>query len=97
MPAMEFRKGLARAASTFDHPIHYGTDCATLFALLWMSEPDKTWRRIRAGGLAVAALLAMSSAPLLSLGVQVALLTWNRFTAKIALRTQLTLAILFGL
>ncbi len=97
MPAVEFRKGLARAASTFDHPIHYGTYCATMFALLWMSEPDPKWRYVRAVGLAVAAVLAMSSAPLLSLGVQLGLMTWNRYTRAVPMRTQITLAILFGL
>jgi hypothetical protein len=97
MPAVEFRKGLARAASTFDHPIHYGTYCATMFALMWMSEPDRTWRYIRAAGMAIAALLAMSSAPLLSLGMQLAMMGWNKSTARIPLRTQMTLAIAVGL
>lgn len=97
MPPMEFRKGLARAASTFDHPIHYGTYCATLFALLWMSEPDKKWRYIRAAVLAVAALLAMSSAPLLSLGLQVGFMIWHKYTLRVFMRTQITLAILIGL
>jgi hypothetical protein len=97
LPPVEFRKGLARAASTFDHPIHYGTYCATMFALLWMSEPDRKWQYVRAVVLAVAALLAMSSAPLLSLGLQLALLVWNKYTAPIAMRTQITLAIILGL
>lgn len=97
MPAIEFRKGLARAASSFDHPIHYGTYCATMFALLWMSEPSRTWRMARAVGVSIAAILAMSSAPLLSLGVQLGLMTWNRCTAGIPLRTHMTLAIMVGL
>lgn len=97
MPPMEFRKGLARAASTFDHPIHYGTYCATMFALLWMSEPDRTKQYVRAVVLVVAALLAMSSAPLLSLGLQVAFMIWHRYTLRVFMRTQITLAILIGL
>lgn len=97
MPAVEFRKGLARAASTFDHPIHYGTYCATMFALMWASEPQKTWRYVRAVGMGVAAFLAMSSAPLLSLGLQFAMMSWNRFTVSIPMRTQITLAIILGL
>lgn len=97
MPPMEFRKGLARAASTFDHPIHYGTYCATMFALLWMSEPDRTKQYVRAVVLIVAALLAMSSAPLLSLGLQVAFMIWHKYTLRVFMRTQITLAILIGL
>jgi hypothetical protein len=97
MPAVEFRKGLARAASTFDHPIHYGTYCAAMFALMWMSEPDRTWRYIRAAGMTIAALLAMSSAPLLSLAMQLAMMGWNKSTDRIPLRTQMTLAIAVGL
>ena len=97
MPAMEFRKGLARAASTFDHPIHYGTYCATMFALLWMSEPDRKWQYIRAVVLIVAAILAMSSAPLLSLGLQLAFMIWHKYTVRVFMRTQITIAIIIGL
>jgi hypothetical protein len=97
MPPVEFRQGLARAASTFDHPIHYGTYCATMFALVWMSEPQRTWRYVRAVGMAVAAFLAMSSAPLLSLGMQGAMMGWNKATTAVPYRTQLSLAIIVGL
>jgi hypothetical protein len=68
-----------------------------MFALMWMSEPDRKWRYIRAAGMSIAALLAMSSAPLLSLGMQLAMMCWNKSTARIPLRTQLTLAIAIGL
>jgi hypothetical protein len=97
LPPVEFRKGLVRAASTFDHPIHYGTYCAAMFALVWMSEPQRTWRYVRAIGMGVAAFLAMSSAPLLSLCLQCAMMAWNRLTISIPFRAQISLAILFGL
>lgn len=97
MPAVELRRGIARAASTFDHPIHYGTYCATMFALIWLSEPKRMRRYLRAAGMTVAAVLAMSSAPLLSLGLQGMMLTWDRWTRGFNLRTHLTLAILAGL
>ena len=97
LPPVEFRKGIVRAASTFDHPIHYGTYCAAMFALIWMCEPKKTWRYVRAAGIGVAAFLAMSSAPLLSLSVQCAMMAWNRFTVAIPFRVQITLAVLVGL
>jgi hypothetical protein len=97
VPQVEFRKGIVRAGSTFDHPIHYGTYCASMFALVWMSEPEKTRRYIRAVVIAVAAMLSMSSAPLLSLGMQGGLMVWNKATASMTLRTPITLAIIAGL
>ncbi|MGQ0673561.1 MAG: hypothetical protein ACT4N2_11900 [Hyphomicrobium sp.] len=97
MPPADIRWGLARAAATFDHPIHYGTFCAAMFALLWCAERDAVRRRVQAAVVAFATLLALSSAPLLSLGLQFAMLTWERFTRGFALRTHLTLAILAGL
>lgn len=97
MPPVEFRRGIARAASTFDHPIHYGTYCVTMFALIWMAEPQKTWRVVRAVGLGAAAILSMSSAPILSLGLQAGMMLWNRYTGFIPFRTQLTLTVLAGL
>ncbi len=97
MPPVELRSGIARAASTFDHPIHYGTYCATMFALIWLCEPKRMHRFLRAAGMSIAALLAMSSAPLLSLGLQGMMLSWDRVTRGFNLRTHLTLAILAGL
>lgn len=55
------------------------------------------WRYTRALGIAVAAGLAMSSAPLLSLGMQTIMFTWDRWTRGFALRTHVTIAILVGL
>ncbi|MDX2307532.1 MAG: hypothetical protein NW216_04770 [Hyphomicrobium sp.] len=97
MPPVELRQGIARAASTFDHPIHYGTYCATMFALIWAAETKKVVRAMRAAVLAIAALLALSSAPLLSLGLQTMMLLWDRGTRGIGMRTQLTLAAVVGL
>lgn len=97
MPPVELRQGFARAAATFDHPIHYGTYCAAMFALVWLAEPQRTWRYFRAGVMGVAAFLAMSSAPLLSLGLQGMMMSWDRWTRGFSLRVHLTFAILVGL
>lgn len=97
LPPIEYRMGLVRAYSTFDHPIHYGTYCATMFALLWMSEPRRLWRIVHAAGVAVAAGLALSSAPILSLALQGGMMGWNTVTRSIPYRAQLSLAILVGL
>ena len=97
MPPVSYRLGMPRAASVFDHPIHYGTFCATLLAVFWSIESQmarRFWRTLTVG---LATVLSMSSAPLLCLIFQSALLVWERLTRGINLRTSLTLAALFGL
>ena len=93
----EFRGGLVRATSTFNHPIHYGGFCAATFALIWCSASRSTQRYARAGFVAFATVLSMSSAPMLSIGLQVVMLSWERFTRRIAMRVHITLAIVAGL
>ncbi len=97
MPAVEFRQGIARAASTFDHPIHYGTYCAAMLALIWMSEPQAPRRNFAAVCIIFTAALSLSSAPILSLGLQIGMLTWDRVTRGFQLRVHLTAAALAGL
>lgn len=96
--AVETRLGLfTRAYGTFDHPIHYGTFCASMFAFLWFAERSIRTRRRRAALITGATLLGLSSAPLLSILVQGAMLIWDRFTRQIKSRLSLTLAALVGL
>ena len=95
--AVESRVGLTRAYGTFDHPIHYGTFCAALMALFWYGE-SRTKKRNKSIALLVAATcLGLSSAPILCLFLQAAMLVWERFTRGIMSRTSLTLVILTGL
>jgi hypothetical protein len=93
---IEQRLGLTRAYGTFDHPIHLGTFCASVFALAWYSVRSglKRWGR----GLAIVAatFTALSSAPLLVCAVQFVLIGWDRLTRGIHNRAMLTLACLFG-
>jgi hypothetical protein len=91
------RMGLTRAYGTFDHPIHYGTFCAGLFAFLWAAERRHAVRGKRAAIVAGATFLGLSSAPLLSLMMQSAMLIWERFTRGIAMRTAMTVAIVVGM
>ena len=95
--AVEQRLGLTRAYGTFDHPIHYGAFCASLFALFWYATTARKLRRRRAILLAGATFLGLSSAPLLCLALQVAMLVWERLTRGIPSRTGLTLAAFTGL
>jgi hypothetical protein len=95
--AIETRLGLARAYGTFDHPIHYGTFCAALFALYWYGERRARRRHGRAALLTGATFLGLSSAPLLCIGLQAAMLVWESFTRRVAARVAITLTVLGGL
>ena len=95
--AVETRLGLTRAYGTFDHPIHYGTFCAALLAQFWYAAKSTMAKRKRAALLAGATLLGLSSAPILCLLLQTAMLVWEYMTRGTANRTSLTLTVLAGL
>jgi len=95
--AVQTRLGLTRAYGTFDHPIHYGTFCAGLLALLWFSQPEASKRRGRAALVTGATFLGISSAPLLCLILQIAMIAWERITRFIPARTLVSLVALVGL
>lgn len=97
LPPMQYRMGLARAASVFDHPIHYGTFCAALLAVFWFTEKQTASRVTQSAVASVATLLGMSSAPLLCIGLQGSMIAWERATRGISLRTPITLALIAGL
>ncbi|HPG88919.1 MAG TPA: hypothetical protein PLD46_04655 [Hyphomicrobium sp.] len=95
--AVETRLGLTRAYGTFDHPIHYGTFCAALLAQFWYAANSNLERRKRAALLASATILGLSSAPILCLVLQSAMLIWEKLTRGTRNRTALTLTVLVGL
>lgn len=94
---IETRLGLTRAYGVFDHPIHYGTFCAALLAMVWFGTLDPRRRAQRTMLLVAATFLGLSSAPLLCLLVQIALIIWERVTRGVAMRTTLTITALIGL
>jgi hypothetical protein len=97
LPPVEYRLGLARAASVFDHPIHLGTYCASLVAMIWSVERP-LGRRVRYALIAAGATLtALSSAPLLCVGLQILLLLWERATRGHANRVPMLIVMLAGL
>lgn len=87
----EVRIGLLRAYGTFDHPIHLGSFCAAILAMVWFSTPNRWTRYKRAALISSATLLAVSSAPLLCLGLQLCLVFWNYLTRRIRGRVAWTL------
>lgn len=94
---IETRLGLTRAYGVFDHPIHYGTFCAALLAMVWFGTLDQRRRTLRTTLLVAATFLGLSSAPLLCLLVQISLIMWERVTRGVAMRTTLTVVALVGL
>ncbi len=94
---VETRVYFTRAYGTFDHPIHYGTFCAGLFAMIWYSEARVGRRFRRAAIVGGATVLGLSSAPLLCLGMQATFVAWERVTRGLALRAAFTVAAIFGI
>lgn len=94
---IETRMGLTRAYGTFDHPIHYGTFCAALLALFWYAEQRTANKLKRAALLCSATVLGLSSAPLLCLGLQIAMLIWEKVTRRLKGRASLTWVVIAGL
>jgi hypothetical protein len=89
------RLGLTRAYGVFDHPIHYGTFCAALFTLFWYVNRDISRRLKMALFISSAAFLSLSSAPLLCIIIQCALIAWERVTRGVPGRAWLTIAACF--
>lgn len=94
---IEQRLGLTRAYGTFDHPIHFGTFVASILAMVWYAEHRIMQRNGKAALIVGSTFLGLSSAPLLCLGLQSAMLAWERISRGVAARGGITLAILAGL
>ena len=86
----EQRLGLERAYSVFDHPIHYGTFCASALAMIWYSERRTLarWKKILL--IAAATLLGLSSAPILCMALQIGLILWDKATRGVDNRLTIT-------
>ena len=95
--AIENRLGLTRAYGTFDHPIHLGTFSASLMALAWCTVARPSTRNARVAIIAMSTLTALSSAPMLCVGLQVGFLVWDRVTRGTRNRMGVTLSLLVGL
>lgn len=74
-----FRMELLRAHSFFSHPILYGLFCANCIALVWYtSQPRAAFVKMLVLGAAV--FFSLSSAPLLAMNLQIALIAYESFT-----------------
>ena len=93
-PGFEIRRGLMRAYSTFDHPILYGSFCASTIALAWATSKSMGLAQRNVAVIAAATYFGMSSAPLLCIGVQTFLLIWERLSRGIPRRATVTVGVL---
>lgn len=89
----ETRIGLMRALSVFDHPILYGTFCASVFGLTWFTEPDLAKRLLRAALIVVATFFALSAGPLQGIGVAIVGIVWERVTRNIPNRVWISIGL----
>ena len=77
----EFRFGLARDQVVFPHSILYGLFCSLALASVYYIYKDRLARLIPALALVIAmTLMALSSAPMLSVALQLAMILWDKLT-----------------
>ena len=87
------RMGITRAASLFEHPILYGVFCASSLSLIWFTSTLRQ-RFVRAPLIAAATWLAASSAPLLTLALQLVLIAVEWLTRGLKMSRDKLLAAL---
>lgn len=92
----ELRLGLRRAQSTFPHPILFGLFCSPIFAMAWYSlRSKKTGRRQIRYSLvsATAVFFSLSSGALMSVTVQLLLMSWDFVLRQFTQRWKVLLTI----
>ncbi len=93
----EKRLGLERAYSVFEHPIHYGSFCASVLAMVWYTETQAFQRWKKCILIGSATVLGLSSAPILCLALQIALIFWDKVTSRMDKRLTMTFVAFCGL
>jgi hypothetical protein len=89
LPYIEPRLGLSRAFGSFDHPILYGTFCATTVAATYyvVCSARVGMRQILTmSAVGLATFLSLSSGAFVAMGIQVLLMGWDRLTRGISSR-----------
>ena len=90
---IEERLGLTRATAVFEHPILYGTFCASLFSYAWFMSRTYVAKGVRSGIVAGSTFLSLSSAPLLCIMVQFAMIVWERISRRLRHRAMITIVL----
>jgi hypothetical protein len=95
----ELRLGFMRVQGPFEHPILFGVFCGGLLAIthgvLGRNVPFAQ-RWLMTGIVTVTATLSWSSGPILSIAVQMALLTWAFVLRNVAARWRILWALVLG-
>lgn len=98
-PFFAEREGLTRAQTVFPHSILFGFYCTIFFAgALYLARRSLIRMGLAASAVTVATLTALSSAAILSIGVQIGLIAWGWLTrGKWKLLALMTAAIILFL
>lgn len=87
--SMESRLGLERAFGVFDHPIHLGVYCVSVFSLTFYALGYRSRvfvKYLRAGLVALGGACSMSAGPMLALAFQSMFMGWDLVTRRIRYR-----------
>ncbi|WP_306145394.1 O-antigen ligase family protein [Roseibium sp. MMSF_3412] len=74
----DYRLGMLRAASIFEHPILYGLFCSSMISLVFATAKTNVSGVFKSAVLAFGCILSASSAPILTMIIQLAFLVGER-------------------
>ena len=83
--AADFRSGLKRVQSVFDHPILFGVAVGSMFALVHAAlgyGQSVAQKALKSGIVAMTCFMSLSAGPLLAVIIQVLILTWSSVVAS---------------
>jgi hypothetical protein len=86
-----------RAASTFAHPILFGTFCSLAAAIFLYSEQRLAWRGFYVGVCFMGCALSISSAPLMAFAIIVSVASYDRILKRFPMRWKAFWATVVGL
>jgi hypothetical protein len=92
----EYRSGLTRVQSVFDHPILFGVFAASAIPLVHLVlgyKKSSLRRYLMTGATALAASFSLSAGPLMAIVVQMFLLSWNSLLWQIRARWKILICI----
>ncbi len=92
----DFRLGMVRALTVFEHAIMYGAFASCLFGLVWYLERDTFMRVVKAGVIGLATFFSLSSGPILALWLQLFFVTWSWAMTQLGIRVQLVSLTIFA-
>ena len=81
-PGVQFREGIIRANSTFDHAILFGAFCSIVAVILLYSERTALKRAFWVGFCCLGAILSVTSAALLSIFVSLTAYTYDELLRR---------------